>query len=204
VTSALLICTPYLLYTYSISGKLFYWSNAGGMSLYWMSNPYDREWGEWYNDELEHNGRSPEKIREHHAEPYSIIYGYQGTIRDDKFKEFALENIRVNPGKFFLNWLANWSRMFFNYPVSYTPIGTGTIANAIANVPVLALLIFSAFKSLKRKEYLPDFLKFMLLISAIYLLGSSFLSAYDRMFYILWPVLACWIVYDHRDALAKI
>jgi 4-amino-4-deoxy-L-arabinose transferase-like glycosyltransferase len=40
---ALLTCLPYLFYTYSLTGKVFYWANSGGMSLYWMSTPYEGE-----------------------------------------------------------------------------------------------------------------------------------------------------------------
>ena len=31
------ICIPWLIYTYSLTGKIFYWGNSGGMSIYWMS-----------------------------------------------------------------------------------------------------------------------------------------------------------------------
>ena len=36
---ALLLCTPWLLYTYSLTSRPFYWGNSGGLSLYWMSAP---------------------------------------------------------------------------------------------------------------------------------------------------------------------
>ena len=44
---AMVLCIPYLTYTYSITGRAFYWSTAGGSSLYWMSYPGPETTGEW-------------------------------------------------------------------------------------------------------------------------------------------------------------
>src|SRR5579871_2246859 len=44
---ALLLCTPWLGYTYSLTHKPFYWGNSGGDSLYWMSAPGNL--GDWHS-----------------------------------------------------------------------------------------------------------------------------------------------------------
>jgi hypothetical protein len=44
---ALATTVPYLIYTYHLSGKIFYWSSFGGNNLYWMSSPYEGEYGDW-------------------------------------------------------------------------------------------------------------------------------------------------------------
>jgi len=44
---ALFTISPYLMYTYQLTGKVYYLGNSGGMSLYWMSSPYDNELGDW-------------------------------------------------------------------------------------------------------------------------------------------------------------
>src|SRR5262249_27283060 len=60
---ALAICLPYLLYTYSLTGKIFYWGNSGGLQLYSMSTPYQGEYGDWLF--IEHV--KPNKVSaEHH------------------------------------------------------------------------------------------------------------------------------------------
>jgi len=41
---------PYLICTYHITGKVFYWSSLGGNNLYWMTTPYDGEYGDWLSD----------------------------------------------------------------------------------------------------------------------------------------------------------
>ena len=45
---ALLFTIPYLIFTYNITGKPFYWSNNGGMLLYWISSPHKTDLGEWH------------------------------------------------------------------------------------------------------------------------------------------------------------
>ena len=196
--TSLILCLPYLFYTYSLTGRIFYWSNAGGMSLYWMSNPVSGEYGEWYNDSLSSSidPYAQERLRASHQQEYSIIQQYTGIEKDDKFKAFAFQHIKEHPLKAFRNWIANISRMFFNYPVGYRPITTGTIGNMIANIPLLLLLLYASWLTIKRKIAIPYALKFLLIISFIYLCGSSLLSAYDRMLYILIPVFGIWIAYS--------
>ncbi len=46
---AFLFNAPYLIYTYDLTGKVFYWGNSGGESLYWMSTPIEGEFGDWNN-----------------------------------------------------------------------------------------------------------------------------------------------------------
>lgn len=193
------LCLPYLAYTYSLTGKLFYWSNAAGMSAYWMSTPAKREYGNWHNDSLTSPPLDPESLailRSNHKKAYQEIYSYKGVQRDEAFKEYAIRNVKENPAKYFQNWLANWSRLFFNYPVSYVPFHSGTMLNLMANLPILFLIIFSSILTLKNRSKLPFAFTFLLCLFGIYLVASSFLSAYDRMFYILSPVFMLWIVYS--------
>jgi len=197
--TSLLFCLPYLFYTYSITGRIFYWSNAAGMSLYWMTNPVQGEYGEWYNDSLSAptlDKSSQELLKANHSVEYNEINSFTGIERDDRFKAFAIQHAREHPGKIFSNWLANISRMLFNYPVSYSTIRPGTIANMVANIPLLVLLLYASWLTWKRRNEVQFAFKFLLCVSFIYLAGSSLLSAYDRMFYILIPISGCWIAYS--------
>ncbi len=54
---------PYLAYTYYHTGKIFYWATSGGDNLYWISTPYEGEYGSWESftrlkqvSTVEHNG----------------------------------------------------------------------------------------------------------------------------------------------------
>ena len=199
ILGGLLFCLPYLYYTYSLTGRIFYWSNAGGMSMYWMSNPVQYEWGEWHNDSLNSpqlNAESREMLKKNHEADFRLINQYQGVERDDKYKDLAMQNVTSHLVKILINWVANWSRMFFNYPVSYVPFRLSTFGNMLANIPLLILLIYAAVQTWKKKNRLPFALKFLLIITGIYLFGTSTLSAYDRMFYIMIPVFGIWIAYS--------
>jgi len=196
---SLLFCVPYLLYTYSLTGRIFYWSNAGGMSMYWMSNPVEGEYGEWHNDSLTSTAMdmsSQQILMTNHMDDYNEIYSVNGVERDDMFKALAMQHAKDHPGKVFRNWIANISRMLFNYPVSYTPFKLSTLGNMVANIPVMVFLLYSSWLTLKRRKEIDFVFKFLLTISLIYLAGSSVLSAYDRMFYILIPIFGCWIAYS--------
>lgn len=198
MTLSLIFCLPYLIYTYSLTGRFFYWSNAAGMSMYWMSNPVEGEYGEWYNDSLSSeylDKPSQVVLLKNHGAEYEKIYSLAGVARDDKFKSLAIQHVKENPSKVFRNWLANISRMFFNYPAGYKSFNLGTALNMLANIPLLLLLLFSSWITWKRRREITSPLKFLLVISFIYLFGSSLLSAYDRMLYILIPVLGCWGAY---------
>jgi hypothetical protein len=43
------VTIPYQLYTYNLTGKIYYFANSGGSSLYFMTSPYLGEFGEWNN-----------------------------------------------------------------------------------------------------------------------------------------------------------
>jgi len=46
---AALACLPWLAYTYALTGRSFYWGNAGSLSLYWMSAPTPDQLGQWHS-----------------------------------------------------------------------------------------------------------------------------------------------------------
>ena len=104
-TIALLINLPYLVYTYNLTGKVFYWGNSGGMSLYWMSTPYPDEYGDWKPTGLI-NGNSPEPygtakgdsiLQANHKIEIQYILKHTGVAQDNEFKKAALKNIKAHP-----------------------------------------------------------------------------------------------------------
>jgi hypothetical protein len=127
---ALGLCVPYLGYTYSLTGRHFYWSSVGTNSFYWLSSPYPEEVGDWY-----HQGwvrRNP-ILRAHHL---ALFDETTGVARDpnlsvvdqllnmstpeaaDVFGAVARRNVREHPLKFAKNWLYNVVRLFLDVPVS--------------------------------------------------------------------------------------
>ncbi len=207
---ALLFCTPYLFYTYQISNKVFYWGNAGGMQLYWMSSPYKEEMGDWINftykpsqydevNELFKSRHQPIHDELMDNPPFMKGISQEKLIKisnikqDEGFKKQAIINIREHPNKYFENWIANISRMLFNMPYSYKAQSADYLRYLIFNGPLVLLslvgliLTFRNFKSIRFE------IKFLLLFASIYFGGSSLISAYPRQFYIIVPILLLWI-----------
>jgi hypothetical protein len=113
----LLLCVPYLFYTYTLTGKVFYWANSGGLVVYWMSNPYSNEFGDVRTGEEEEVARRPELVR--HKEFFDKLKGLNYVQRDELMKKQAIKNIVNHPGKIVLNLASNVCRLFFNFPFSY-------------------------------------------------------------------------------------
>ncbi|MFD1256678.1 ArnT family glycosyltransferase [Mucilaginibacter terrae] len=205
-------CTlPYLAYTYTLTGKLLYWGNSGGLSLYWMSSPFNYEYGDWKHPGLT-NRQYPKlyniKLKEftgllkkNHLQEVKIILRHNEIDRDELFKQAAVKNIKHNPIKFLQNYYYNISRMLFNFPYSYAYQDAAIIRNILTGSLVLwsslACLVFTIYNW--RKTVYP--VKFILLITGVYLLLSGALSAYPRQLDVMIPVLLFWCGFVKANAM---
>lgn len=180
----LLTTVPYLVYTHHVTGKVFYWSNCGGLSLYWMSTPYAEEWGDWFhpNDV----GARPELAR--HRPFFDSIAGLSPVEKDAALRSRAVANIVARPGRYLRNVAANIARMWYSFPYSYTPQKLTTLFYALPNSLLLSGLLASAVVLWIRRPPGVGQTHFMLAFMALTLGGSSLLSAYPRM---LDPVIPC-------------
>jgi hypothetical protein len=199
---ALVVTLPWLIYTWSLTGRVFYWGNAGGTTVYWISNPNEGEYGEWFNTQLEPNGSidgnlpgAHEKLEANHRHIINEIIRHKGVERDDAYKRKGFENIRNHPGKYVGDVLANVSRLLFNYPQSYRKFGIGVLLNALPNLLLVTAAIFLIGPSWRMRKKIPFFIRFLLIVAGIYFAASSLISGTIRMFYILFPILAVWLFY---------
>ena len=200
---AFAVSTPYLAYTYHITGKAFYWGNSGGMSLYWMSTPYEHEYGDWKVPDLSNNQypvlfKSAETdtiLKKNHSKEIAFILGHNEIEQDELFKQKAIGNIKNYPFKFIKNYYYNFSRMLFNFPYSYS-YQDGAI---VSNIIIGSLILWASLAGMIvtwlnwRRIIFP--VKFVLLITGVYLLLSGALSAYPRQLDVIVPVLLFWIGY---------
>jgi hypothetical protein len=185
-----LLCLPWLGYTYSLTGKPLYWGNSGGSVLYWMSTPYENEFGDWQHPEAV---LSKNYIPQRHKELFNRISVLSGIQRDDILKKEAIHNIISNPAKFFKNWLANVGRLLFNYPYSYTSQKLSTLFYIIPNMFIIVFSILCIYPTYIRRKLVPYEIYSLLLFGIIIFGGSSFLSAYERQFRPVVPILMLWI-----------
>lgn len=194
---AFLVCIPYLIYTYALTGKTFYWGNAGGMSLYWTSTLDDNEFGETYISEwvlIQTDFPS-------HKEFLSKIVTLPLIRQDEELKKQALKNIRSNPKKYVINCMSNMGRMWFSFPYSYTKQKLSTFFYIIPNMFLLVLLIFCLYPYFARLSLGPPELHSLVLFGAITFFGSSLLGAYPRQLFPIVPVILLFIAFIGTNVL---
>ena len=187
---ALLLCCPYLIYTHSLTGKIFYWGNSGGMSLYWMSSPYPHEFGDWHT--IASVKRNPE-LNKNHGSWLDSIEGLSPVQRDDAFKKQAVRNIITHPGKYMLNVAANIGRMLFSYPYSYAYDRLTTYFWLIPNMFMCVIGILCLYPTWRARRSVPAEIFTLLLYGLVTFVGCALLSAYARQFYVLVPIWGIWI-----------
>jgi 4-amino-4-deoxy-L-arabinose transferase-like glycosyltransferase len=217
---AFLTTSPYLIYTFNFTGRIFYWGTSSGTNLYWMSSPHEGEYGNWYGDlPLEKTQANKDNIKSfggggfnlknrtntiqgvndsvtlYHQKDFDEINKYTGVERDDAFKRIALRNIKAYPMKYIKNCFSNLGRMLFNYPYSYSIQKPGTLLRIPLNGVVIFLMLFSMIPALMNWKKIPFSLRFALILTVIYLGGSVLESAEFRMFTIIVPVLLLWITF---------
>ncbi|MEO6707209.1 MAG: hypothetical protein ABIN04_15325 [Ginsengibacter sp.] len=184
-TISMIFCLPWLIYTYNLTGKVFYWSNSGSMSLYTMSTPYPKELGDWSREDSL-------SLNPNHKAFMDSISVLSPLEKDGAYKNAAINNIKNHPKKYFLNWVANIGRLLFSYPYSKTQQSIRTYFTILPDMFVVVIILLSFSISIINYKKFPEGMIFLFLFILIYLLGSTLLSAYRRMFYITMPF---WFLY---------
>jgi hypothetical protein len=199
---AMLLNGPYLIYTYNLTGKPFYWGNSGGNSLYWMSTPIEGEFGEWNNNEFTancgHDNKIPcntDNFSVHHKEEIESILRLPVIEQDDAFKKIAINNIINNPVKYLRNIVSNVSRLFFGIPNSYFYQREQTIWRILPNSIILSFFIFSLIITVVNYRLIPSEIRLIVGLTMFYLIFSSLVSAYPRQFYVAVPLMFFWFAY---------
>jgi 4-amino-4-deoxy-L-arabinose transferase-like glycosyltransferase len=133
---ALALCVPWLAYTYALTDKPFYWSNAGSASLYWMSGPTADDLGDWNSvnsvfrrDELAAHRPLFRRLRTMHP-----------VDADEELRQVARENISDHPARFARNVVNNFSRLLFNFPFSFQQETTKPLFYVVPNFLLLVAL----------------------------------------------------------------
>lgn len=182
---SLVFCMPYLIYTYNLTNKPFYWTNSGSMSLYTMSTPYADELGDWSHlKELQ--------VNPNHKSFIDSIANLKPLERDNAFKTAGIKNIKEHPQKFIANCVANIGRLFFEYPYTNKKEDINTLFYIFPAMFVIVFISITMFIGLLYFKHIPFEFFVLLLFFLIYLLGSALVSAYSRMFNITLPY---WVLF---------
>ncbi|MFM2375369.1 MAG: hypothetical protein RLZZ165_466 [Bacteroidota bacterium] len=192
---AWIFCTPYLIYTYSLTHKSLYWGNSGGLQLYWMSSPFEDELGDWHMPTLEENGL----LQKNHGAFFSEISGLGEVEKDEALKRRAIEQIKAHPKKFAYNWVANVGRTFFSHPLSFLKPSNGLFYYLVPNIFLIVFATLMAILTVLYYKRFPLEILVLLVFSLLYLGGISFLASYVRFLYPIVPIWMVWIAWGlHR------
>jgi hypothetical protein len=194
---ALIFTFPYLIYTYSLTGKLFYWSNAGGDQLYWKSNPNATEYGDWHSFTFEGEQHNNPKLINNHIAFRDYLANFNSIEKDEILKKKAIENIKLKPSKFLKNWISGIGTMLFASPFSYKIQKPEHLLIAIPNSFIFVfsiLFLIPTFRLIISKK-IPFGIIFLLTTMCIYFLGSSLLAVYWRQFNPIVPIICLWFAY---------
>ncbi len=193
--------TPYLLYTYSITGKVFYLSTEGGKVLYWMTSLSEDEFGDWNNNNFDANCYNKSFcnasfIAKNHQDDFDKINKTKTVIEADSlFKAMAIANIKRSPVKYAKNWFSNIGRLLFGFPASYYFQAPTTLVRIYVNSILLLAMVYSLFVMVWNWRKLPFEITLLVAFSMIYLGLSSLVSAYPRQFNVMVPLILIWTTY---------
>jgi hypothetical protein len=187
---ALVLCVPWLAYTYSATDRVFYWGSSGGLSLYWMASPYPADLGDW---QLPSDVFSEPRLAPHRP-LFSSLVGLSIPEQNARLERAARTNIREHPGKYAENVLANVSRMWFHFPYSDRQERVKPLIYVIPNALVLAGLLATLGLIAARRRVLPVEAVPFTLFAVVTFGFHAFLSAYPRMLFPVIPVLVWFAV----------
>ena len=199
---AIIIVLPYLFYTYGLTSKVGYIGNSGGLSLYWMSTPYEKEYGDWHNYTFNDHQKlkNSDVIRSNHEEDYSRILKLNSIQRDQEFKKVAKKNIINNPLKYAKNISMNLGRLLLDSPKSYY-YENGGFMKYFQNLFLFVIFLFIVGVNLLKWKRLVLTNALPLIIISLYLGLSLLVSSYARMFIVCVPVILLSLSYCTKSIL---
>ena len=161
-----------------------------------MSSPYSQEMGDWFQPS---DVFSNPELQKNHGDFFEKISSLNEPQKDMVLKQKAVNNIIRYPGKFFMNWVANLSRLVFSFPFSYANQRLVILIYIIPNSFLVTLLLFSALPALVNWKVIPYEIKVFLVLTTIVVFGTSLLSAYVRFFIPIVPFYIVWITYIYTN-----
>ena len=204
---SLFFCIPYLIFTYSVTKKVFYFSGNGGLLLYWTSSPYPSDMGEWHTLPINHdhfaaryskfsgldslylrkvNDVIINQINSNHKDFAESLKDKDILEYDQALKDKAILNIISYPISFIKNWILNTGRLLVGIPhaiYNKPPFSPHfNLINTIKSSFLLFLLIVSLFLSLRNNWIERQLLTSTILILIIYLGGQSLLAVQSQRF----------------------
>lgn len=191
---SLIMCLPFLIYMYQLTGKVYSWGTNSGEILFYRATEYDDEVGNWYstkfiiNDDEDKDGYNIEPLQERYGEFLKSLEDMPRMQRDSILQKVAVEKLKSNPDLYAKNILASLSRMFFNMPMSFRYQRMVDLIYIIPNIILLIMLAVSILISLKFRKTFPSELWITLIFFLIFVGGMGLLNARGRYLVAVLPI----------------
>ena len=189
-----LMVTPYLLYTYSLTGKVYYWATNGGEQIYWASSRLKNEFGNWMGEGEVLSHRYP-NMHEIHYTVFDSLKSLPKIQRNEAFMAIGKENIKNNPKAYILNVLTNPVRLVFGYPASYRHQDLKIYFYLIIHSLFLIPFFISLIPAWINRKHLKLELLLLFGVFAIYLGGIILFTARPRHLIPVIPFILMWTAY---------
>ncbi|HZO49363.1 MAG TPA: glycosyltransferase family 39 protein [Gaiellaceae bacterium] len=174
---ALVLCLPWLAYTYAKTDRAFQWGNSGSLSLYWMSSPYSGDLGDWQQASAVFT--DPHLAR--HRPFFETLRGLPLGEQNARLERRALSNIVHHPVAYAENVAANVSRLLFDTPYSYAPQRLSALYFALPNALVLAVALLAAAVAVRIGSQLVPLVPPLAVLVAVAFGLHALVAAYPRM-----------------------
>ncbi len=196
---AVAICVPWLAYTQSVSDRLLYWSNAGGLSLYWTASPYSDELGDWHDpgDVFE----EPRLAR--HRPFFAQLERLPPLERDRRLQEVAVERIQERSPLYVRNVALNAARLWFGVPHTGKSIEPEKLFFIIPNGLILLALAFSLTRLWRARRSLPPEVTAFSVFGSAYLALHCLVAAEARLLAPFIPIAVWLVVYTFDNLLER-
>lgn len=177
---ALIVTIPWLVYTYSLTHRVFYWSSSGGGQIYWMASPHSSELGDWHASPTVFTDSNLAVERPF----FSKVDRINALGQDRAFERRALRDIEQHPAHYARNVVLNASRIVFNVPYSFTSF---KLTSAVFfGLPACTLIVLSCLGVWRRR--LPEFVVFAAVVGLAFVV-HALAAAYGRMFLPTMPLM---------------
>ncbi len=212
IAGATIFISPFIIYAYSVTGKLFYLGTRGGEILYHRSSPFENEWGNWYSfddvlgnspegDQADEANQNLSRLSANHRDFYLQVLPLSNIERDDAFKAKAIANMKEYPQKYLKNTVSNVGRLLFNYPISYKSQDLSAFGYMIPNMFIMVLFIMIIYPAFLSRKRIPFEVKAHLIFILIYGAGMIALGGKARYFIIMVPSLVLFVAYVYTNIL---
>jgi 4-amino-4-deoxy-L-arabinose transferase-like glycosyltransferase len=185
---ALVLCVPWLAYTYSVTGKPLYWGNSGGLSLYWMSAPGNL--GDWHTVK---QGLTQANLAANRPD-LTAVARLKPLAQDSRLLHIAIENIRHHPKHYLSNLVNNVDRLVFNSPYSFTNEKASSMLYAVPNAILLGALVLACLIAVRTRRRLGAELVPIAVLLVLAFVVHVPVAAYARFVVPLVPA-AAWLIF---------